>query len=179
MGDLSETSPAENRLDIACTDFEGGSSIRAASWNIAAINNNPFEYWVTNPDPSYNTLMKSVQDFIENSGSDVSISTVFSDSMFKELQEELREQKIVGVEALEDFWRNDYSQRMAIKGFLKDKTIGLKRLASMPDRITNTIHLHDGRTCKRPTVINSYDGGSLESIQAWWDQWKAFENSLQ
>jgi hypothetical protein len=149
-------------------------SIRAASWNIAAINNNPFEYWVTNPDPSYNTLMKSVQDFIENSGSDVVISTVFSDSMFKELQCELREKEIPGVDELEHYWKGDYSQRMAIKGFLKDKTIGLKRLASMPDRITNTISLHDGSSCKRPTVINSYDGGSLESIGAWWEQWKTF-----
>ena len=172
----SEFSAADSRLELDCADVDisGTSSVRAASWNIAAINNNPFEYWVTNPDPSYNTLMKSVQDFIENSGSDVSISTVFSDAMFVELQEELREQRIPGVDELLEYWKNDYSQRMAIKGFLKDKTIGLKRLASMPDRITNTIHLHDGRTCKRPTVINSYDGGSLESIAAWWEQWKIF-----
>jgi hypothetical protein len=38
----------------------------------------------------------------------------------------------------------------------------------MPDRITNTINLASGGTCKRPTVINAYDGGVLDSIDSWW-----------
>ena len=28
------------------------STLRVATWNIAAINNNPFEYWISHPDPS-------------------------------------------------------------------------------------------------------------------------------
>jgi hypothetical protein len=35
--------------------------VRVATWNIAAVNNNPFEYWVTHSDPAYNHLMEGVQ----------------------------------------------------------------------------------------------------------------------
>ena len=27
--------------------------LSAVTWNMAAINNNPFEYWITNDDPKY------------------------------------------------------------------------------------------------------------------------------
>ena len=30
--------------------------LRVATWNIAAINNNPFEYWITHDDADYNML---------------------------------------------------------------------------------------------------------------------------
>ena len=42
--------------------------VRVATWNIASVNNNPFEYWVSHPDPAYNELMEGVQDFIDNPG---------------------------------------------------------------------------------------------------------------
>ena len=42
--------------------------VKAVTWNIAAINNNPFEYWITNDDESYNKIMKSVSEYIENPG---------------------------------------------------------------------------------------------------------------
>jgi hypothetical protein len=35
--------------------------VRVATWNIAAVNLNPFEYWVTHSDPGYNQLMEGVQ----------------------------------------------------------------------------------------------------------------------
>ena len=53
-----------------------------------------------------------------------------------------------------------------------DATLGDKRLASMPDRTTNTILTLDGPVY-RPTVINCY-GGDLGSTAAWWKQWRAF-----
>ena len=34
---------------------------QVATWNIAAVNNNPFEYWITHDDAQYNELMKRVQ----------------------------------------------------------------------------------------------------------------------
>jgi len=34
--------------------------IRAATWNVAAVNNNPFEYWVTHPDPGTDAWSKRV-----------------------------------------------------------------------------------------------------------------------
>ena len=36
-------------------------SLNVVSWNIAAINNNPFEYWITHDDPDYLRLMNDVQ----------------------------------------------------------------------------------------------------------------------
>jgi hypothetical protein len=48
-----------------------------ASWNIAAVNNNPFEYWVTHDSPSYNSLMEGVQGFLDAPGdNDLPISQV-------------------------------------------------------------------------------------------------------
>ena len=35
------------------------------SWNVAAINNNPFEYWLTHPDADYKKLMDDVEKFID------------------------------------------------------------------------------------------------------------------
>ena len=39
-----------------------------ATWNIAAINNNPFEYWITHDDKAYNKLMSDVQAFVSEPG---------------------------------------------------------------------------------------------------------------
>ena len=35
-------------------------------------------------------------------------------------------------------WLQSFSQRPIISGFMKDRSIGEKRLTSMPDRVTNT-----------------------------------------
>ena len=53
-------------------------------------------------------------------------------------------------------WATEYKDRRIISEFIKDGLIGKKRLASMPDRYTNTINLADGGTAMRPTVINCY-----------------------
>ena len=147
---------------------------RVACWNIAAINKNPFEYWVTNPDPSYDLLLSGVQGFIDDPVCDFPIRAIFTDKMFSELQTELIVLGFSGVDRLESQWKNDYSQRMAVGQFLKDKQIGLKRLVSMPDRITNTIQCDCYSSLKRPTAFNAYDGGTLNSIDAWWGKWKEF-----
>ncbi len=57
------------------------------SWNVAAINNNPFEYWISIDDqPEYTKLMDDVQNFIENPGSkDLLLSQILDDAKFNEL----------------------------------------------------------------------------------------------
>ena len=40
-------------------------SLGVVTWNVAAINNNPFEYWITHDDPAYDAMMKSVRLFVE------------------------------------------------------------------------------------------------------------------
>jgi len=56
----------------------------------------------------------------------------------------------------------------------QDKLLGLKRLASMPDRITNTINVEGGGDpVFRPTVINMYEG-DLSTSDKWWAAWEKF-----
>lgn len=63
-----------------------GAGLIAVTWNVAAINNNPFEYYITHKDPKYNELMESVQQFIDAPGAaDVTVDQVFTPAMFKEL----------------------------------------------------------------------------------------------
>ena len=151
-------------------------SLRVATWNIAAINNNPFEYWITHKDKAYNKLMADVQAFIDTPGNnDVPVKDVFTENMFAELKTRL----IAGgtskdfADKVEKRWNSDFKSRKIVSGFLKDPVIGSKRLASMPDRVTNTIGLASGDMAYRPTVINCYKG-HLGSIVSWWEQWKEF-----
>ena len=147
--------------------------LRAVSWNIAAINNNPFEYWITYSDPTYNDLMHSVETFLTDESNDARIMNIFTNQMFCQLKEILEKHKISGLAELEDTWRRDFSRRMAIQEFLKDASIGDKRLTSMPDRVTNTIILCDGSKMLRPTAINAYHD-SLRTMEEWWEKWTKF-----
>ena len=152
----------------------GGEKIRAVTWNIAAVNNNPFEYWITNEDPTYNNLMKKVSDFIQNPESnDLLVKKIITDKMFTQLEEAMREAGFEGVDETRQMWLTDYKNRRSISGFLKDDLIGKKRLASMPDRVTNTINAADGSVVTRPTVINCYSG-DLGSMDSFWSAWIDF-----
>ena len=54
----------------------------------------------------------------------------------------------------------------------QDDMLVQKRLASMPDRITNTINVEgsDEPVC-RPTVINMYSE-DLSTLEIWWKNWE-------
>ena len=62
--------------------------LRCITWNLAAINNNPFEYWITHHDAAYNELMAKAAAYIKNDPG-VPVSTVFTDEMFEELKSNL------------------------------------------------------------------------------------------
>tara|TARA_B110001452_G_C15219676_1_gene422818 strand:+ start:283 stop:1881 length:1599 start_codon:yes stop_codon:yes gene_type:complete len=147
--------------------------LKAITWNIAAINNNPFEYWITHEDESYNKLMADVQGFIDEPGErDVEVGSVFTEAMWAELKA-LMEGLGWETAEVEKKWTEDFSKRKIIENFLKDPTLGEKRLASMPDRVTNTINTTDGGKANRPTVISCF-GGDMSSMDAWWGEWKKF-----
>ena len=146
----------------------------AATWNVAAINNNPFEYWVTYPEDAYNEFMQGVEDILHDNTQDVVVHSIFTDVMFSELVQDMRNCNIENLDLLSNIWETDYKWRYAINGYLKDRSLGEKRLASMPDRITNTINCKDCSVIRRPTVINAYNGGSLHSPSAWWEKWRKF-----
>ncbi len=79
--------------------------------------------------------MRDVQKFIDEPAErDREICDIFSDSMFQVLMQDLRDMDFEGLEEVEKRWKSEYMHRKAISGFLKDKNIGSKRLASMPDR---------------------------------------------
>ena len=156
----------------------------AATWNIAAINNNPFEYWITNDDPEYNDLMRKVSKFITEPGDkDVPVSSIFTPSMFKDLMKHMENYTDwSGFEETKKMWESDFSKRKIISEFVKDPLLGKKRLISMTDRVTNTINVDkDSQPLTRPTVINCYDGKTLDgsvvtldSIKSWWPAWLEF-----
>ena len=156
-----------------------GRDLRISTWNISAVNNNPFEYWITVKDnPAYDKLMLDVEEFLENPGdNDILVSSVFTDAMFDTLQEKMAEIGIDPDQKSRKLWEDDFRGRSIITGFMKDKTLGNKRLASMPDRFTNTINVEDSKepVC-RPTVINMYEG-DLSSMALWLDEWMVSKNA--
>lgn len=149
--------------------------MKALTWNIAAINNNPFEYWITSDDPSYNQLMGKVSKFIETPGSaDVTVGSIFTDQMYDRLEKLMIEAHWTGIKETRAIWTNDYKKRKIISEFIKDDLLGKKRLASMPDRVTNTISTASEGDVNRPTVINCYSDGELSDLDLWFTQWLDF-----
>ena len=169
---IMRTASSNSRLHYGALRHD--EHLRVATWNVAAVNNNPFEYWVTHPDPAYNLLMDGVQDFVDNAGErDVAVEGVFTNAMAQQLFDDLRGQDIACVDEVASMWETDYRHRTIMAGFLKDSSLGKKRLASMPDRITNTIHTAQGKDLLRPTVINYYQG-DLSTTSKWWAAWRKF-----
>jgi len=153
--------------------ISAGRKLAITTWNIAAINNNPFEYWITyKENPEYEKLMINIENFLENPGDeDVPVKDVFTEEMFTKLDSRLTG---VGWTSVRSYWESDFQNRQIVSGFLKDPVLGSKRLASMPDRITNTINVEgvEGQVF-RPTVINMY-GGDLSTLDMWWAAWEKF-----
>ena len=127
--------------------------ISALTWNIGAVNNNPFEYWLTNEDSNsnsnsnYNRIMTSVSNLIESPGDfDAPVNTLFTDQMFEELAELMVAADWTGVNKTRALWQSDYRNRKIISQFITDKELNSKGLITIPDRITNTINTVDATT---------------------------------
>ena len=135
--------------------------LNVATWNIAAINNNPFEYWITHDDDAYNKLMEDVQNFIEAPGTaDVQVKDVFTNDMFNQLVLQMTKAGYdpTHISQTKQIWEDSFQYRKIVSEVLKDGELGKKRLMSMPDRVTNTIDaIEPTHTVYRPTVMNCYD----------------------
>ncbi len=69
------------------TSAKSGKFVKAITWNIAAVNNNPFEYWITNEDPKYNQIMQKVSSFIEKPElQDIEVHQIFTEAMYTSLE---------------------------------------------------------------------------------------------
>jgi hypothetical protein len=100
---------------------------------------------------------------------------VFTDAMFDKLQTRMKAVGWSDVDIVRtEYWKKDYRNRKIVSQFLKDSLLGSKRLASMPDRVTNTINVaHSDMPACRPTVINMYEG-DLSTIEQWYEVWEEF-----
>lgn len=148
-------------------------SLKVATWNVASVNKNPFEYWID--DPEFSALMKTYEELITTpKENDVPIINLFRQEMFEELMEACRTRDDV-TEANISFVRSRWTElqsKLIVSGFIKDKSIADRRLTSQPDLATNTIDIGRASFC-RPTVMNMYDR-DLKTIPEWWSQWKTF-----
>ena len=156
------------------------SILKVATWNIAAVNNNPMEYWTTYDAPEYTQLMQDIESMIDAPGDrDVFMSEVFPQAAVDDLCGLMRGAGWEGVDEVAALWASDLSKRPIVTGFLKDKGLGSKRFMSMPDRFTNTINTLEadgvtpGPVACRPSVINNYVG-DMSSFEAWWAAWRVF-----
>ena len=144
------------------------------TWNIAAPNNNPFEYWAMHSNSDYNQLMSSVQQCIDNpEPHDTQIGNIFTTSMYMELRGILDGLGVMGLDQLDSFWASDLKDRMAIREFLKDRSFGEKRLISMPDRMTGAVKTCNGTTAFRPSPITGIQN-EMSNVEMWWSLWTQY-----
>jgi hypothetical protein len=95
-----------------------GRRLAVTTWNIAAINNNPFEYWITyRQNPEYEKLMINIEGFLEEPGDrDVPVGDVFTEAMFTQLDGRLTG---VGWTSVRSYWESDFQNRKIVSGFIK------------------------------------------------------------
>ena len=100
---LPDKKLAKSAAEGMAAMISAGRKLAVTTWNIAAINNNPFEYWITyNEEPKYEELMVKVEQFLENPGDkDVPVSQVFTETMFSDLDNRLQK---VGWVSVRSYW---------------------------------------------------------------------------
>ena len=146
------------RLGMTKSDY---LPLQVLTWNVAAPNSNPFEYWATHENEDYVSLMNDVQHCLDKPGQhDVPLANIFSPSMFEDLKSELSKMGITHLENLDLLWRSELAGRKSITEYLKDQSLGEKRLISMPDMMTSSLKTLSGDIIFRPSPIS----GSQEEM---------------
>jgi hypothetical protein len=92
--------------------FADDGVLRVATWNVAAINNNPFEYGITHDDPAYNQLMLDVESLIDDPGDlDLTVGQILDETIMLDLFSHLRAEGFGGVEETVEYWRCNLKDR--------------------------------------------------------------------
>lgn len=114
--------------------------LQIASWNIAAINNNPFEYWITyDENANYEKIMSDIESFLEEPGEkDVQVSEVFTNEMFSQLDKRMVD---VGWESVRSYYESDFMTRKIVSGFMKVR-ISFNRCVCVPRQRNLIFCLH-------------------------------------
>mmetsp|Transcript_73693 Transcript_73693/g.196058 ORF Transcript_73693/g.196058 Transcript_73693/m.196058 type:complete len:552 (-) Transcript_73693:622-2277(-) len=150
------------------------AKLSVVSWNTAAPNKNPFEYWSMHEIKEYDELMLAVQKCIdEPSKLDTSLVEIFTDSMYRDLRRELEAQHVADLDLVDKEWTSNIRTRKCISEFLRDLSFGEKRLISMPDRMTNSVKTAQGQVAHRPSPITGFVG-EMPDVASWWPLWKEF-----
>lgn len=181
--------------------------LKVVSWNIAAINNNPFEYWMDSSgtgggvesarhdnkaaeaEKHISKLMQDVEIFmsgtkyLKHGNNDILVEDVLTPEMFAQLEAHMHGMGWDGTNGTRELYESYFRKRNIVSGFLTDKALGLKRLCSWPDRFTNTIACvdHEGGVLHRPSVINFSFSNDMATMDGCWRKWLEFmfETSLQ
>ena len=167
--------PSTSRKGVYDSATYTGKTVKAATWNVAAINNNPFEYWISDGGPEYEALVSGFSKVVEapTAQQNLMVQEIFTAEMEEELFAMMKAAGWKKVDVVRQRYRDDIAKRTIISDFLLDKVIGKKRLISMFDRVTNTISLSTGETVYRPSAVNCYEG-SLKKVKVWWKEWLGF-----
>jgi len=167
--------------------------VSVISWNIAAINNNPFEYWmdpsgckdphIAQAEAAYSRLMTEAGNFIDRQREApadqlVRVKDIMTPAMVDELFQLMEPKGWVGLEETRNYYEEDVAERGIISGVLFDQKIGKKRLCSWSDRYCNSIRCVDDfdepMTLYRPSVINFSTSNALGDPKTRWKLWKQF-----
>lgn len=162
---------------------EDDNILKVMSWNVAGINNNPWEYYVNLDDDNYNALMHHIECFLTDTGKQIKVQSVLDsiDTNFMSKISNLLMTKCKlshdKFSALMEEEKLSTHLSMNICDFLSNKWIGEQRLISWPDRLLNTIDDANGSYLYRPAVINYYQK-RFESAAHWFQLWIAFMDDI-
>ena len=183
-------------VDVYEEDEEqkGGDRLKVLSWNVAGINNNPWEYYVALEDERYNELMSAVEGYLTATGKAVKVQEVLDriDPEFLDKLSSLLGDRCADFPAMMSSETVSGHLAGSLCAFLESKHFGNTRLISWPDRLLNTIdgddatktdHYSDrrqsipsGPTLYRPTAIN-YFPGRFKDAADWFKIWLSFMDS--
>jgi hypothetical protein len=97
--------------------------------------------------------------------------------MYSELRANLVIQGEDNLDLVDQIWHDDLKHRQTISGFLKDLTLGEKRLISMPERVTSSVDIVGDKQVFRPSAITGFSE-EMGDIPTWWSSWKKFMFSV-
>ena len=87
------------RTALRSASARSAGALRVATWNIAAVNNNPFEYHTDHKDRAHTDLMAACEEFILDPGArDITVGECLPDCLIGELQALMDREGWTGVE---------------------------------------------------------------------------------
>lgn len=169
--DVTTTSPVHASADHKL------ARLKVLSWNIAGINNNPWEYYVALDDDRYNMLMSEIEGYLTKTGKSVKVQQVLDqiDDQFLEKISNLLGDRCSDFSAMMSSETVSQHLSGSLCAFLESKHFGNTRLISWPDRLLNTIDGEDEKeqSLYRPTAINYYPD-RFQDASDWFQTWLSF-----